>query len=261
MTRQLLIGLPCRNDLESLKAMIVSLFNSTSFPFELVIVIGEGTNQETLDYLNSEAQENRYLEEGFSTGIQQIRIVNQQTKTSLEAYNYLFDLATQEQKDLLITQTDVVFPRLYKRDWLANFYQIAQFPYIGAVVPINGGGMSGTRYVNGFKWVGAWCTYFPYNTILSIGNFDEGYLIGDGVDIDYSYRIYLAGLHVATTNYWVDHHMMNARSDEGKYTYEQNEEFKKQNGEYFRKKFGLNKGPYYKKEVNELKQEIEKNGN
>ena len=229
--REIIIGLPVRNDLESLKVMVDSLFKSTKFPFELVIIIGEGTNQETLDYL-----ENIHLD---LLDERVPRIINIQTKTSLEAYNYLFDLARREQKDLLLTQTDVVFPKLYKRDWLEQFYHIGQNPYVGVVVPINGGGRSGPRYVEGFQWVGAWCSYFPFNTIISIGKFDENYIIGDGVDIDLSYRIYLAGLQVAVTNYWVDHHMMNARSDEGKYTHEQNEQFKKQNGIYFRKKFGL----------------------
>lgn len=227
--RQVLIGLPVRNDLESLRVMLDSLFKSTDFPIELVIVIGEGTNEETMNYINNFKIINNF----------NIRVENKQTKTPVEAYNYLFDLARGEQKDLLLTQTDVVFPRLYHRDWLCQFYVLGQNPMVGAVVPINGGGISGPRYVNGFKWAGGWCTYYPYNTVISIGGYDTNYIIGDGVDIDHSYRLYLANLQIAVTNYWVDHHMMNARSDEGKYTHEQNEEFKKQNGEYFRRKFNL----------------------
>jgi hypothetical protein len=233
--RELICGIPIRNDLESTKVMVDSLFNSTAFPFELVFMVGEGTNQETLDYLELEVKIN-YTRQG-----QKVRVINEQTKTPLEAYNKLFDLARLEQKDLLLTQTDVVFPKLYKRDWLELFYHIGQDLRVGCVVPINGGGMSGPGYVEGFRWVGGWCTYIPYNTVISIGKFDEGYLIGDGVDIDWSYRLYLANLQIVVTHYWVDHHMMNGRSLEGKYTHEELEEIKKKNRIYFRNKFGLEK--------------------
>jgi GT2 family glycosyltransferase len=103
---------------------------------------------------------------------------------------------------------------------------------------INGGGQSGPRYVEGFRWVGGWCTYIPYETIKQCGIYDENFIIGDGVDIDYSYKVKKAGKSILVTDYWVDHHRLTSHKNEQK-PHEELEDIKKKNGAYFRKKHKL----------------------
>ena len=231
MINKLIVGVPIKNDLESLKAMISSFFNSIELrKFDFIVIIGEGTNQETLDYLN-------YISDihnkgNFPTGTN-FRIENIQSKTSLEAYNYLFDLAKKEKADLFLTQTDVLFPKLYKRDWLEIMKDIAQNETVGAVTCINGGGISGPDYINGFEWLGGWCSYYPYRTIEKIGGYDKNFPRGWGVDIDHTYRLFKEKLDIVKLNYWVDHHMINNRQ------HDDDEQGKQEASKYFKKKWNI----------------------
>jgi len=222
----MLVGCPIKNDLESFKEMYNSLINSTNCEFTFIPVIGEGTNQETIDYL-----QNLPFKQGVSIMIPELT-----TKTPLEAYNYLFNLAKERQEDLFLTQTDVLFVRLYKRDWLKAMFEISNIEIIGAVTSINGTGFSGLDYIDGFEWLGGWCTYYPYRTIEKIGGYDENFPNGYGVDIDHSYRISLSGLKVLKINYWVDHHQMNSREHDADPNTEQ---MKKESSIYFKKKWGM----------------------
>ena len=223
--KKLIVGCPIKNDLESFKAMYESLINSVDLPFELIIIVGGGTDNETLNYLYLIENEGR------------VRIVNEQTKTPLEAYNKLFNLAKLEQSDLLLTQTDVLFPRLYKRDWLQIMKNVAQEETVGAVTCIGGTGISGPDYINGLEWLGGHCTYIPFRTIEKLGGYDEGFPNGFGVDIDYTYRIHLSELKIVKINYWCDHHMMNERLHDND---EKAEEMKQESSKYFKKKWNLN---------------------
>ena len=234
--RKLIIGCPVKNDLESLKEMIFSLYNSTKVPFELVIIIGKGTNEETMNFLKLERDENQWLQ-GFGSDVPLITILNEQTETPLEAYNILFERAKLHKADLFLTQTDVVFPKLYKRDWLEQMKRIAIFEHIGAITCINGGGVSGPDYINGLEWLGGHCTYIPFRTIEKLGGYDSNFPNGFGVDIDYTYRIRLLGLNIAKINYWVDHHMMNEREHDNN---PKTEQMKQESSKYFKKKYGIN---------------------
>ena len=222
---KIIVGCPVKNDLESFQQMIESLLRSTISYDKIVLVDGGSTRPIQLAYYEQLKERNSKIE---------VYYLN--TKTPLEAYNYLFRLAKEEKADLFLTQTDVVFPKLYKRDWLQIMSEVSKELNIGAVTCIGGGGTSGPDYVDGFNWLGGWCTYYPYSTIKKIGGFDESFPNGFGVDIDHSYRIHKAGLKIVQINYWVDHHQQNSREHDNS---PKAEEMKKASSEYFRKKWNL----------------------
>ena len=137
---------------------------------------------------------------------------------------------------MLLTQTDVLFPQLYKRDWLEWFQKISENEQIGAVIPINGGGVSGPDYLNGLNWLGGWCTYLPYRVMEKGIKFDESFPNGYGVDVDLTMQIIKSNLKIIKVNYWVDHHMMNNREHDND---SKTEKMKQESAKYFRKKWNI----------------------
>ena len=227
---KLIIGCPVREkDTESIQEMLISLHNSTNVYDKIVFVIGQGCSQEVINLL---------IRWSPLFGFKSI-VANEQTKTPLEAYNYLFNLAKQEKSDLLMIQTDVVFPKLYKRDWLQIMSNITNEeikPQIDVVTCINGGGISGPDYIDGFNWLGGWCTYYSNRVIDKVGGYDESFPNGYGVDIDHTYRIWKEGFRVARMNYWVDHHMQNERLHDND---SKTEQMKQDSARYFKQKWKL----------------------
>lgn len=222
--REVIIGCPVKNDYESFKAMYRSLVDSVNLTTfnKFVIAVGEGTN---------EMQQNELREYRMLT------VLDGTFKTPLEAYNALFKYALDNESDLLLTQTDVVFPKLYKRDWLLQMKEVAKDERVGAVTCINGGGISGPDYIDGLEWLGGHCTYIPFRTISKLGGYDKEFPNGQyGVDIDYTYRIHLLGLKIVKINYWVDHHMMNERLHDN---HPDTERHKQDCAIYFRRKYKL----------------------
>ena len=223
--QRLIVGIPLKNDIESFNAAIISLYNSTRAFDKIVIILGECTDK---------SDELAYKKQKLDPS--KIEVIDAKTKTPLEAYNLLFKIAKERKSDLLITQTDVLFPQLYKRDWLQIMKSYSIPETIGAVTTINGTGMAGPDYIDGFEWLGGWCTYFPIRTIDKIGGYDEHFPNGFGVDIDHTYRIVKAGLKIVKINYWVDHHMMNERQHD---TDPNTEQMKQDSSKYFKKKWGI----------------------
>ena len=223
MKKKVIVGIPVRNDLESLKVMLTSLVYSTNFYDEIVIVS------------NSDGETDNFLD-CSSKLIKKLKVFKKKTETPLEAYNFLFEYAKKQKKDLFLTQTDVVFPKLFKRDWLESMNIIARDKKVGAVTCINGGGVSGPDYINGFHWLGGWCSYFPFRTLKKIGGYDMDFPNGYGVDVDHTYRIKQESLEVRTINYWVDHHMMNERTHDVDPDAEQK---KQESSKYFRHKWKI----------------------
>ena len=135
--------------------------------------------------------------------------------------------------DVYLTQADVIHFRLYGRDWLLEMWELSQKKDIGAVIGRDGGGRSGPTFLDKMFWVGTWNTYLSRKAINKVGLFDEQFSGGD--DIDYSYRLGLAGYNCEMLNYWVNHHQLTERADyhdpvhQGKM------------GKIFRKKWGLGK--------------------
>jgi len=188
----MIIGVPVYNDLENLQKMIQSLIASTTEYDKIILVVSDANGKEKiwLDTLPSKVFE----------------IIHTPKLGPLDAYNRLFEIAKERKKDLFLTQTDVTFPKARGRDWLAEMEYVAKFEDAGLVTCYGGGGISGRDFMDGFKWVGAWCTYIPYKTIERIGGYDMKIPLGWGVDIDYSYAVKDAGLICYEINYWVDHH-------------------------------------------------------
>ena len=220
----LIIGCPVKNDLKCLHQMINSLFTSTQSFDKLVLVDGNSTDgtKEYIDYLAK-----------VDSKIQAIHL---NSKTPLEAYNFLFKMAETAESDLFLTQTDVIFPKLYNRDWLKEMKEIAWTDKVGAVTTINGGGISGPDYLDGFRWLGGWATYLPFRT-LKLGGYDENFPEGQyGVDIAHTLEIIKSGLQIITINYWVDHHLGNSRGHD---KHPDTEKHKAECARYFRRKYKL----------------------
>lgn len=196
--RKLMIGIPVHNDKECFIAMIKSLMNSTITYDKIVIIESASTDGVNL------------ICDSLSDLYEHFEVIHTKKEGPLKAYNRLFEYAKKHKMDLFLTQTDVLFPKLYKRDWLREMYVTAEKPGCCMVTCINGGGVSGPEYKDKFKWVGGWCTYVPLRTIERIGGYDEKFPSGYGVDIDYTMSAQQGGV-IFITNYWVDHHQMNAR--------------------------------------------------
>jgi len=213
-----IIGCPVMNDHESFIEMIFSLMKSTKFYEKIVIVESDGDKE---------------LWKQFKQKVlfPRIEIIHAKKEGPLKAYNKLFEIAKKRKCDLLLTQTDVIFPELYKRDWLEIMSKTSK--NFSMVTCINGGGISGPDYIEGFRWVGGWCTYIPLETIEKLGGFDENFPNGFGVDIDYSYACSKIK-PIGVINYWVDHHMMNERQHDND---AKSEEMKKEASKYFKKKW------------------------
>lgn len=224
---KLIIGCPIKNDLESFKCMLDSLMKSTKAYDKIVLAVGKGTNLETEQFIED-------LQLNFEE--LHLEVSEERFETPLQAYNYLFNKAKEENADILMTQTDVLFPKLYKRDWLLLMKNIAKREEVGAITCINGTGVSGPDYINGLEWLGGWCTYYPFRTIDKLGGYDEGFPNGYGVDIDHSFRIYQSGLKIVKINYWCHHHQENAREHDNS---SDTEAQKQESAKYFRKKWKI----------------------
>lgn len=224
MERKIIVGCPAvKEDIESFKEMMFSLVTTTYVIDKIIIVTPH------VDELQKIVDEN-------SGYFNLANVVKNPGNTPLDAYNELFRITKEEQADLFLTQTDILFPKLYKRDWLRIMKEISKNPSVGCVTSINYGGISGPDYVNGLPWVGGWCTYIPYETIEKIGGYDDNFPNGYGVDIDWSYRLHQAGLRIIQANYWVDHHMMNERAHDRD---PKTEQMKQESSKYFKQKWKL----------------------
>ena len=110
--------------------------------------------------------------------------------------------------------------------------EVGKHEKCGQVISINAGGISGSDYLEGLRWAGTWSMYMPMKTIKEIGLFDLNFNPGQGDDIDYSYRVQRAGLHIFQVDYWVDHHRKKEHPMAA-------EKIKKEHAKYFRKKWKL----------------------
>jgi len=216
-----IIGIPVHNDLEAFREMMYSLLHSTKH-FDKIILLESGSTDGTAEECDI-----------FATYNENIEVIHTKKEGPLKAMNQLFDIAIKEQKDIFFTQTDVLFPKLYKRDWLEQMSKLAENPLSGMITCLNGGSVSGDSYLNGFYWIGGWCMYVPIHAINKVGKYDEEYPNGWGVDVDYTYAMAKNGLQNIQINYWVDHHMQNNRS------HDDDEEGKQAAAKRFKKKWTL----------------------
>lgn len=211
------IILPVNNSMPHLKPMIDALYESTNFPFELIIIESESTDG-TTEYITklSNEKKNITIHFGKKEGL---------TKAINKGINLAGGL------DVYITQDDVIHFKLYGRDWLAEMWENAQKPEKGIVTCLNGGGISDSDYIEGLRWVGTWAMYLPRKTIKKVGLFDENMCPGD--DVDYCYRIGEAGLGGIMIDYWVQHHRLTEHGTVD------DEKRQKKMSKYFKKKWGI----------------------
>ena len=221
---KVIIGCPVRNDFNSLKLMLNSLIESTN-SFDKIVFVDGNSSDGTLEYL-------RYLDKLDP----RIELIEANTKTPLEAYNLIFKYALENKADLLLTQTDVVFPKLYNRDWLKEMSLVSESEGIGAVTTYNGYGISGPDYIDGLRWLGGWCTYISLKALEKLKGYDDSFPNGYGVDVDFTYRLLKEGFDVRLINYFVDHHMANSREHDRDPNTEQ---MKQDSSIYFKKKWSL----------------------
>jgi len=217
------IILPVYNVIEYLPSMIEALYDSTAFPFKLIIVDGFSTDGTE-----------KYIKDLF---ILKDNIEYYQIKRKGVSNAINFGIKKAGNIDIYLTQADVKHFKLYGRDWLLDMYKKARKKNIGLVIGRGGGGISGSDFLEGCMWAGTWNTYIPKRTIKKVGLFDES--LGPGDDIDYSYRVKLAGLKGFMFDFWVQHHRLinHGDSDDGKKIQKM--------GKIFRKKWRL--GEFQKK--------------
>ena len=189
------IILPVYNCLEHLPTMIKTLYESTQFPFKLIVVDGF-SDDGTYEYCKNLKKDN-------------IELYQIPKKGLVNAIN--FGIKKAGKLDIYLTQSDVIHYKLYKLDWLKIMYNIAQKENVGIVIGRSGGGQTNNEFISGFAWAGTWATYIPRKTFDKIGLFDEQFYGAD--DVDFSYRVYKAKLKLAMIDYWVHHHQQTERND------------------------------------------------
>lgn len=216
-TTNVTVVMPVYNSKGFLELAVDSLFSSTDYPFKLVLV-----ESESIDGSAEVCDEYGKREN--------VTVIHTKKEGATKALNIGIKEAGTD--DVLLTQTDVIFIKLLKRDWLEEMVELSKNKNAGIITCFGGGGVSGRDYLDGFNWVGTWLMYLPRKTINRVGLFDEDYSPGAGDDIDYSYKVRMANLQIGLINYWVDHHrLLDSHKTEkeyyGKYFHEHAKLFKK----------------------------------
>jgi hypothetical protein len=194
----MIIGIPVYKDIDGFKRMMETfLASTTETKYNIIIVESETPGiQEICDtYFISQLPNETSLQ-----------IYHTKKEGPLKAYELLFNIAKERKEDLFLTQTDVIFPELYGRNWLKEMQEISKRENCGMITCLGGGGISGPDFIDGFKWVGAWILYIPYRVIEKLGGYDMNIPLGWGVDIDYTYAVVSLGYNIYQINYWVQHY-------------------------------------------------------
>lgn len=227
LPRKVAIVMITRNSQEYLKAALDAIIFRTRHPFKLIIIESESTDR-TADICKE-----------YASFCPNVEVHHTKKEGALKAINY--GLKVSEPYDVYLTHDDVIHPKLYRKDWLTEFVAFTRFKDCGSVTSLNGLGKSGPDYVDGFEWIGTWSWYIPRKVINKIGYFDENFGIGNGDDIDYSYRIHKAGLRCYVAPVYVEHHRMTGQRKLDAEGAKELEELKQKNSKYFRKKHGIKK--------------------
>jgi len=223
LPRKVAIVMITRNSKEHIKSAINSIISNTRYPHKLIIIEAESTDG-TANICNQ-----------YATVYPNIEVHHIKNIGPLKAINYGLEVV--KPYDVYLTHDDVIHPQLYRKDWLTEFVASAYKENSAGATALNGFGVSGPDYIDNFQWIGTWSWYIRRRTIDKIGYFDENFGNGMGDDIDYSYRIFKAGLKMHVAEVYVEHHRMTGRS--GSDVTEEAEKIKKKNALYFRSKHKL----------------------
>ena len=224
LTQKVAIIIPARNSGMWLLLTLDSIFRHTSYPHYRIIVIESSSTDGTEKALDELANESN----------NRFKVIHTKMKGVTKALNICIK-ETAEDEDIFLTQDDVIFPKLEGKDWLTEMVKLSKNKDCGLVTSANGMGVSGKTHIKDFVWVGTWSMYIPRKTINKIGLFDENFHPGPSDDLDFSYRVYKAGLKYYLTPFTIYHHR---KLDFYGHTYE-NETIKKEHADYFRKKWGI----------------------
>ena len=223
LPRKVAIVMITRNSAKYIGIALQALILNTRYPHKIMI-IESGSTDGTPGICDQ-----------FAEMCPNIEVHHTPKEGPLKAINYGMKVAAPY--DVYLTHDDVIHPNLYRRDWLTEFVGSAYKKGSGGATAINGTGISGPDYIDGFQWIGTWSWYIKRSMIDKIGYFDEKFGNGMGDDIDYSYRFYKTGLTCTKADVYVEHHRMTGH--QGEDMTEEAEKIKKKNAKYFRKKFGL----------------------
>lgn len=216
------IIIPVRNSGSSLPITINSILQNLNYPYKIMLIESESTDG-TAQYCDN-------LQKAHPD---KVEVHHRPAEGITKAINY--GISQAGDLDVLLTQDDVIFHRFLGRDMLYEMVSSSSKEDCGIVTVINGGGVSGPLYADGFKWVGTWCMFIPRKTINKIGMLDENMNPGDGDDIDYSYNVYKNELRIYQIDMFVEHHRkFNIEGHE-----HESQKIKQRNSEYFKKKWGL----------------------
>jgi len=218
MDKPVAIIMPVHNSGRFLQIALDCIINRTRHPYKIILIESESTDG-TAEICDS-----------YANDYENIDCFHTRKEGLVKAINYGILMA--KDMDVYLTQDDVLHPRLFERDWLNEMVKISKMKDCGAVVSINAGGISGQEYLDGLPWFGTWSVYIPRSTINKIGLLDENFSPGCGDDIDYTYRVFNAGLKVYQANFWVDHHRKSEHFGD-------NEQLIKEHAKYFRQKYKL----------------------
>jgi GT2 family glycosyltransferase len=160
-----------------------------------------------------------------------IQVIHTKMEGPLMAYQLGFEAS--KPYDVYFTQTDTYHPKLIGRDWLHEIVKLSKLPDCGFVSSLDAVKQSGETYF-GIPYIGGWSMFVPRRIIQKFGVFDENFLVGDAVDIEYTYRVIREGFKIYVANFWVDHHRLTEHNNDRR---EDLEDIKIANRKYFREKY------------------------
>ncbi len=186
------IIIPVYNAINDLRMAVDSIFQTTNYPFKMLLIESESTDG-TAELCDELAKQ-----------YDQIEVFHTKREAPVQkAIN--FGIKKAGDMDIYLTHTDTVHYKFGGYDWLDQVVKESKRDKCGAVIPINGGGISGPTFLNQFKWAGTWAFFIKRETINEIGLYDEQMNCGD--DIDYTYRIVKSGKNISIINkFFMDHH-------------------------------------------------------
>lgn len=233
MDKQITFILPTKDNESHLNETIRSLIASTEYSFKLIILESNTKEFHELSYikcLERDIKNEKYIK----SKINPIELIIKKIPTNginIKAINEGIKLTTDE--DIILIHDDIIFFKLYKRDWLKNLTVLAELnPQAGMLTYLNNIKVSGKDYLEGLKYIGSWFCYIKREVINKIGLMDENFNIGE--DIDYSYRVQKEGYSLGELDFWFQHHQIRETPHNP-----QSEEIKRKAELYFKKKHNL----------------------
>jgi len=156
---QVTIIMIARNSIPYIVHAVDSIIENRTYPTKLLIIEAD-SDDGTAQYCD-------WLTKHYG----QIEVIHAPKEGVIKAFNR--GLNHVKEGDVLLTHDDVLFPKLYRKDWLWELIQYKRFKDCGLITPFNGGGVSGSNFIENFTWAGTWCTYIPRRTLDKLKYYEE----------------------------------------------------------------------------------------